>query len=316
MDKLSAYQTLYTVLTTLCKLLAPVVPFFTESMYQNLVKSFDTKAPESVHHCDYPQANSTMTDEKLSTEMEALLRIVSLGSAARNTAKMKVRQPLAELKVQPADEADRSAVLRFADQIKEELNVKKVSVHDNKRGKDPLAFAEIKANLKSLGAKAGPKLQQVKKIVETQLPNINELNRGEIPEVIIEVDGVSFSITTADYTRNYRGPENWTVALDKNETVVAIDTRLTKELKQEGLAREVIRQVQEFRKKSDLQMEDRIALHLATSSQDLSDAIATFKDYIANETLTKEWPVSPLPDGFSTEVKAEGMGLTLSLKKL
>src|SRR5262249_25024439 len=110
-DKQAAYQTLYTVLTTLCKLLAPIVPFFTEVMYQNLVRGIDSTAPESVHHCDYPQSDAALIDEELSNQIDALLRIVSLGSAARNVAKIKVRQPLAELKVQPHDESDRQAVL-------------------------------------------------------------------------------------------------------------------------------------------------------------------------------------------------------------
>lgn len=250
-------------------------------------------------------------DEKLSNEMDALLRIVSLGSAARNTAKMKVRQPLAELKVQPADEADRSAVLRFADQIKEELNIKQVSLHE---GSKPLLTMEIKTNLKSLGPKAGAKLQEVKKLIEAGPPEILAIASGASPSHDYTLGDMVITITAADLLSTPKGNEGWIGVVDKN-TQVAIDTRLTKELKQEGLAREVIRQIQEFRKKSDLQMEDRITLVLTTDAADLNEAIFTFKDYIASETLTKEWPATLPGDAFSTEVKAEGMGLRISLKK-
>src|SRR5205823_2344294 len=121
-DKLAAYQTLYTVLVTLTKLIAPVVPFLAEEMHQNLRLAAE---PESVHLCDYPKNDDSLIDARLSADMAALLRLVTLGSAARNMVKIKVRQPLAELQVQPGTEADRRAVARFADQIAEELNIKR-----------------------------------------------------------------------------------------------------------------------------------------------------------------------------------------------
>ncbi|MBL8824783.1 MAG: isoleucine--tRNA ligase [Planctomycetia bacterium] len=333
MDKLSAYQTLYTVLVTLTKLMAPIVPFFTEAMYQNLVLSplspggrgaGGEGAAESVHHCNYPQPDSTLMDETLSKEMDALLRIVSLGSAARNTAKIKVRQPLAELKVQPADEADASAVKRFAEQIKEELNVKRVSLHgsfDNTEklhlpeGEGILLTMRIKANLKSLGPKAGAKLQEAKIIIESGSAELFAVASGGLDSHTLTIDGLQLIVTKDDMSLTMIGAEGWVGVVDKL-TMLAIDTRLTKELKEEGLAREVIRQVQDLRKKSDLQMEDRIALVLQSAAPELNEAIATFKDYIASETLTKEWPAMLPADAFTTEVKAEGMGLTISLKKM
>src|SRR5207249_207455 len=121
----------------------PVVPFLAEEMYQNLRTDGD---PASVHLCDYPRADKDLIDEQLSTDMVALLRLVTLGSAARNAARIKVRQPLAELRVKPGSDADRRAVQRFADQICEELNVKRVVLHES----GPLLSAEVKANLKTL----------------------------------------------------------------------------------------------------------------------------------------------------------------------
>src|SRR6266536_5553652 len=122
----AAYQTLYTVLTTLVKLCAPVIPFLTEAMYQNLKKPGD---PESIHLCDYPVADESFIDEELSRDMDALLRLVSLGLAARNAGRIKVRQPLAELKVLPLRDEARRTVERFADMCADELNVKKVTLH-------------------------------------------------------------------------------------------------------------------------------------------------------------------------------------------
>src|SRR5262249_49292573 len=131
-DKLAAYQTLYTVLVTLSKLMAPVIPFLAEVMYQNLVRRGGERTPGelSVHHCDYPHPEEDLIDAELSADMAALLRLVSLGAAARNSLKIKVRQPLAEMRVLPADDRGRRAVTRFAEQIREELNVKKVTLHD------------------------------------------------------------------------------------------------------------------------------------------------------------------------------------------
>src|SRR5262249_734891 len=127
-DKLAAYQTLYTVLTTLTKLFAPVMPFLTETMYGNLkpARSASKAWPNSVHLCDYPEADESLIDEDLSADMEALLRLVSLGSAARNTVKIKRRQPLAEMTVLSADKRVYTSLERFRDQIEEELNIKRV----------------------------------------------------------------------------------------------------------------------------------------------------------------------------------------------
>src|SRR5262249_41569630 len=144
-DKWAAYQTLYSVLTTLVKLFAPIMPFLSEAMYQNLVVK-GIGAGTSVHLCDFPEVDERLIDAELSADMDALLRLVSGGSAARNSAKIKVRQPLAEMKVQPADERDRRAVARFADQICEELNVKKVTLHEPRLG--PLLRYETKPNMK------------------------------------------------------------------------------------------------------------------------------------------------------------------------
>src|SRR5262249_33785612 len=154
------YQTLYAVLVTVTRLIAPVVPFIAESIYQNLVaKAGAPGAKESVHHEAYPVADNTLLDAQLSNDIDALLRIVSLGRASRNVVKVKVGQALAELKVQPGDDADRRAVDRFAAEICDELNIKNVTLHDGANG--PLLRYEVKPNPKSLGPKFNQRLKDV-----------------------------------------------------------------------------------------------------------------------------------------------------------
>src|SRR5262249_39102695 len=160
------YQTLYTVLLTLTKLFAPIVPFLTETIYQNLRTEVQ---PESIHLCDFPTVDEALIDEELSDEMNCLLSLVSLGLAARNSVKIKVRQPRAELKVQAgADSEERAAVERFGDQLREELNVKAVSLHDPEWG--PLLTPDVKPNMKTLGPKFGARLKDAVAAIATADP--------------------------------------------------------------------------------------------------------------------------------------------------
>jgi isoleucyl-tRNA synthetase len=312
-DKLAAYQTLYTVLTTLCRLFAPIMPFLMEEMYQNLVAKPEGKTDGSVHLLPYPEMDAKQVDADLSADMRATLRLVSLGSAARNTVKIKVRQPLAELKVQSADERDRRAVERFADQITEELNIKRAVLQDAKAGS--LARFEVKANLKTLGPKLGPRLKEVQAALA-------QADAGQLASQLkakgsVELSAPSGSVVLAaeDVQITPKGPEGWAVVTDK-ETVVAIDTRITEDLKLEGLAREVVRYVQNLRKDAGLEMEDRIALHHKTDSPQLQQAIQKHKDYIMAETLTVKWSNEPLGDGAAkVEAKIEGQLLQVELRK-
>ncbi|MFO0879226.1 MAG: class I tRNA ligase family protein [Gemmataceae bacterium] len=305
-DKQAAYQTLYQVLVTLARLLAPVQPFFSEAMHQNLVVKGAGGGPASIHLCDYPAVDVSLVDEKLSADMESLLRLVSLGSAARNAVKIKVRQPLAELKVQPANEADRRAIERFGDQLVEELNVKRVSLHEGAA----LLTQEVKANPKTLGPKLGAHLKAC-------LPKHDTVEAASqllasLPLKLTRPDGVEVELVREDFFITTRGAEGWSGVLDRG-TQVAIDARITPELAAEGMARDVIRQVQELRKQSGLEMEDRITLYLATASDLLQTAIEAHREYIAGETLTSAWANSL--QGKSVHVKVEGNELTIALQK-
>ena len=311
-DKLAAYQTLYAVLTTLAKLFAPIMPFLSEVIYQNHV-AHTASSPESVHLCDYPDADDELIDADLSADMEALLRIVSLGSAARNSVKIKVRQTLAELKIQPADDRDRRAVERFADQIREELNVKKISLHDQSNG--PLLTQVVKPNMKTLGPKFGPRLKEIQTALGALLPDqAAKFQAGRSVE--LTCPNGSVALEAGDVVVQLTAPGGWAGVADKG-TQVLIDTRITEELAAEGMARDVVRQVQELRKQSRLEMEDRIVLYLGTDSPKLNAAIATHKAYICAETLCTQWETYPLTGTFhQTIVKIEGQALTIQLRKV
>jgi isoleucyl-tRNA synthetase len=305
-DKQAAYQTLYTVLLTLAKLCAPVIPFLTETIYQNLKKAGD---PASVHLCAYPTVDEALIDEPLSADMDALLRLVSLARAARDGAKINVRKPLAELKVQPGSDAERRAVERFPDQICEELNVKKVTLHDAANG--PLLSQEVKANMKTLGPKFGPRLKDVQTAIAGAPAAMlaAQVQAGQPFEL------AGFTLDPADLIVTLKGPDGWAGIADRG-TQVLIDTRITEDLAREGMARDIVRQIQELRKKANLEMEDRITLRLATDAANLRQAIDAHRDYIANETLTITWASQPLNgECHRASVKVDGQPLTIELAK-
>ncbi len=308
-DKLAAYQTLYTALMTLTKLCAPIVPFLSETMYQNLLPG--GAGPASVHLCEYPSVDES--DAELSADMEALLRLVSLGLSARQTAKIKVRQPLAEMRVQPGSDRDRRAVERFGDQICDELNVKKVSLHEPSAG--PLLLLQVKPNLRTLGPKFGARLQEVVAALAA-VPSADVAARAAAGEPI-ELAAPSGAVTLepTDVVVQHGGPEGWAGVADR-ATQVAVDTRITPALSREGMAREVVRHVQEQRKNAELQIEDRIVLYLGTASEVLRQAIEEHRSYIAAETLTAQWSPTALEgEAHRVSVKVDGHELTIQLRR-
>ena len=307
-DKLAAYQTLHQVLLTFTKLLAPIMPFLAEKIYRNLVDAGD----HSIHLEDYPAPDAKMIDEVLSEDMEALLHLVTLGSASRNTVKIKVRQPLAELRVLPGNDADRRAILRFADQLCEELNLKKASLHDASAG--PLLVPEIKANAKNLGPRFGQRLKDVQQAILKADP-LELLKKAQTGAPFQQAHGAeTFDLEPADLFISLKAQEGWTGVADR-DTQVALDTRITEVLALEGMARDIIRQVQDLRKKSGLEMEDRIILHLETPSELLGKSIAGHRDYIASETLVLNYSATAPTDAQVAQVKIETHELTITLKK-
>jgi isoleucyl-tRNA synthetase len=279
-DKQAAYESLYQVLTTLVRLLAPFVPFVTEVIYQNLVRSIDRQAPESVHHTDWPKVNETVLDEELNRDMALVKQLVSLGHAARNHAGRKVRQPLAEAAFSVPLHEQREVVIRYADLIADELNVKQVRLLDT--AAEAVDF-RLNPLPKQLGQKYGAGFPAIRKaLLELEAePAALRLQAGhsielESPQGLIEVhpDEVEVRIE----------PHAGLSAAADGAYLAALQTELTPELAAEGLAREVVRRVQELRKQQDLQIDDHIVLRLA-ASQELRQAIEDYRTYIMNETL-------------------------------
>jgi isoleucyl-tRNA synthetase len=312
-DKLAAYQTLYTLLTTLTRLFAPVMPFLTEVMYQNLEGSEQPEEGSSIHLRDFPQGDESLIDRELSADMGAVLRLVSLGSAARNSMRIKVRQPLAEIKIQPANESERHAVERFAEQIIDELNLKKVTLHDGAQG--PLLWYDVSPNLKTLGPKFGERVKELRAALNALDPIsvVQKLQAGNRIELACASGTVV--LDESDVLIKTKAPDGW-AGLGDHGTQLLLDVRVTEELAREGMAREVVRHVQELRKKSGLEMEDRIALRFATESSALQQAIEIHRSYISAETLAIEWAKGQL-DGntHTTDVRVDGQPLTIQLRK-
>ena len=239
-DKKAAYETLYTVLTTLCKLAAPFIPFMTESMYRNLA-SVQEGAPESVHLCDYPVCDESKIDQKLEAEMEEVAQAVTLGRACRNTANIKVRQALSTLYVKGSKLSDACAAL-----IRDELNVEKVEFIDDARA---FTSYQIKPQMKTVGPKYGKLLNAIKAHLAEVDGNafVDALERDGA--VKFDIDGNEVALTAEDCLISPAQKPGFVAETERDMTVV-IDTNLTPELIEKGFVREVISKLQTMRKEA------------------------------------------------------------------
>lgn len=288
-DKQAAYQTLYTALVTLSKLLAPAMPFLADEMYQNLVRSFSPEAAESVHLASWPEANPALIDEKLNRDMALVMRLASLGHAARAKANRKVRQPLAEAAFSVTNLSERQAVREYADLLEDELNVKKVRLLD--ASTEALAHS-IKPLPKQLGQKYGNKFPALQKAILAL--NAEEAAHAlAVGKLTFSLDGQTYEILPEEVEVKALAREGFAVA-EEGSYVAALVTELTPELVREGLAREFVRRAQEFRKTSGLNVADRIRLYLH-ASPNLQAAIEEHRETIMGETLALELHFTPSP---------------------
>jgi isoleucyl-tRNA synthetase len=279
-DKAAAYQTLYESLTTLARLLAPFTPFLAEAIYQNLVRSVDPNAPESVHLTDYPVSNPDRIDTSLSRDMDAVLEIVGVGHAARQEAAIKVRQPLPALFVHTREPAMFDSVLRLQDQILDELNVKSLQPME-----DPGQYVSytIRPNLRALGPRLGKQVNAVREALA-------ELDAGEV--VAIVRTGGDIRLNTAEggvtleandiLVDSVRLP-GYAAAQGPRSTVV-LDATLTPSLIEEGLARDFVRGVQDARKQASYQIDDTIEIRFVADPE-VWRAINAHREYVMTETL-------------------------------
>ena len=307
-DKLAAYATLHECLVTLAKLMAPFVPFLAEEVYGNLVRSFDADAPASVHLCDWPQAYASMIDGRLSEETRLVMRVASLGRAARAKASMKVRQPLAELLVAVSSTDEASALERMAPVLLDELNVKALRIVRDQA--DFLRY-EVRPNLKLLGQKYGKGVQEIQRALQS-MPEaqLGEIARAASAGQAVEVAGK----TLAPEELLVAGREREGFASAEEEGIVVIvSTELTPDLEREGLAREIVHRIQSLRKDAGFDIADRIRTWYEGDAS-LREAMSAFDRYVRDETLSLELSEGAAPEGAHVETAdVDGRPVTLGV---
>jgi len=288
-DKLSAYATLYEVLTTFSKMLAPVLPFFTETMYQNLVVAtgMDERDEKSVHFCDYPVEDASKIDRSLEAQVSVIRQVVKMGRALREKHKLKTRQPLRDVTVVTHDAQARAALLTHAELVEQELNVKEVRVVEDDSS---LCTLVIKANFKTLGKKMG---QRMKFAADA----ISQFGRAEWETLsnggALIVEGES--ITAEDVTVTRIASDD-VVVETSGALTVALETKLDQELMDEGLMREVVSQLQKLRKDSGFDVTDRVSVEFMTADAQLAGVLKKFDTHIASEILATNMRVSSQED--------------------
>jgi isoleucyl-tRNA synthetase len=311
-DKLAAYHTLYRVLVDLCKILAPVCPFMVEDMYQNLVRSVDDSAPESVHHCDYPQFDENLHSESLAGEMDMVADIVNKVLSIREVKQIRVRQPLGRLIIDPVDEKTSEIMSRFQNHILDELNIKQLVIEDISQ----YQTIKINPNHRSLGQKFKKDKQIVCDLLAQQSPLDIASDVKDGRDIFLEGEGKKFQLSPDDVEIEQEQVENMEFALESNFSL-ALDTTITDELRREGLARDIVRHIQQLRKDSGLKIQDRITVNWQSGDDVLRAAVDEHNDYICSETLCDTLATAESFDGNNTkDIKVGGASLKLAVSKV
>ena len=306
-DKIAAYMTLYHALVVTAKTAAPMIPFMAENIYQNLVRSIDKDAPESIHLCDFPTVDEARIDAALEADMEKLLNVVVLGRAARNGSGRKNRQPLACMYI----ESNEALGDEFIDIIKDELNVKAVSFKENLS--EFIAY-EFKPQLKTVGPKYGKQLGEIR----TALAEIDgAATKAELDDcgaIILNLPGGTVKLETEDLLISVSQKDGYYTAKDKGYTVV-LDIQLTDELIREGFIREIISKIQTMRKESGFEVMDHIEIYIAGNEKLIALLQEDF-DEVAASTLADQLHINETAPEFSKEWDINGEKVTLGVKKI
>ena len=304
-DKINAYMTLYTALVEICKTAAPMIPFMTEDIYQNLVRSIDANAPESIHLCDFPKVNEAHIDKELEENMDRVLKLVVMGRACRNTANIKNRQPIGQMYVK----ADFELSEFFDAIVADELNVKNVTFTQEVRDFTSYSF---KPQLKTVGPKYGKLLGGIKNVLSGLDGNaaMDELNANGC--LRFEVNGEEVVLNREDLLIDTAQMEGY-VSEDDNGITVVLDTNLSEELLEEGFVREIISKVQTMRKEADFEVMDKIVITYE-GSEKAETVFAKNADEIGAETLALEVKKAT-PAGYVKEWKINGEAVTLGVEK-
>ena len=278
-DKINAYMTLYTALVTICKAAAPMIPFMTEDIYQNLVRSNDANAPEGIHLCDFPVVNKDHIDKKLEEDMEDVLDAVVMGRACRNEAAIKNRQPISRMYIK----SDFTLSEFYQEIIEDELNVKEVVFTDDVRDFTSYTF---KPQLRTVGPKYGKQLGGIQKHLAALDGNaaMDELNADGALK--FDVDGVAVELTKDDLLIDMAQKEGY-VSQEDNKMTVVLDTNLTPELVEEGFVYEIISKIQTMRKESGFEVTDHIRVSINGNDR-LSEIARKNKDAISGKVLADE----------------------------
>ena len=313
--KESAYRTLYEVLTTLARLLAPLTPYLAEDIWRNLAAEVDAGAAESVHLAAWPVADASVIDEPLNREMQLVQRVASLGRSARSGAGIKVRQPLPSVSVAVRSAQDAEAVERHRDTIAEELNVKSVTLADATA--DARRYT-IKPNLRVLGPRIGPKIPVLRSALANLSPELAaQIAQAAEADQPIEIEGVQ--LQPGDLLIEVDTDSAADAASAEDERcAVQLSTELTADLVAEGKAREVINRIQALRRDSGLDPDDRISLQMASDDRGLNSAVSEFESLIAAETLATKISVDGADMQLAehhTEADIDGAAITLALDR-
>ena len=304
-DKINAYMTLYTALVTVAKTAAPMVPFMTEDIYQNLVRNVDASAPESIHLCDFPEVNEALIDRELEANMELVLQIVVAGRACRNTANIKNRQPIGRMYVK----ADFELPEFYQEIVEDELNVKTMEF-----AKDVSAFTSytFKPQLRTVGPKYGKLLGGIKQALGSIDGNKAMAELKETGLLTLDINGEKVELAEEDLLIDSAQTEGYVAVTDKNVTVV-LDTKLTDELIEEGFVREIISKVQTMRKEADFEVTDHIVLYM--EGNDKLKAIAEKNSEDIKKDVLAENIIFDSCDGYVKEWNINGEAVTMGVKK-
>ena len=320
-DKLSGYITLHTCLVTVAKLMAPLAPFVAEEMYQNLVCSVDSTAPDSIHLIDFPVADESLIDLPLMEATQLAMKVSSMGRAARSNEKIKVRQPLNAVKVLVRNDSEKDLLGPMIPQLIDELNVKTVTI-DAALGPDDLEFWNWASspNKATLGKKHGANGQSVADALSAMDPRAIFKSFGENGWVEMENPKESSEILHIDQEdveiiKTAKG--DGYAEVQEGPYVVAVETLLTPELAEEGLAREVVHRIQGMRRSADFDVIDRIVTYYQGPPEFAGVMQGAFSGYIRDETLSTDLvDGSPADDTATETVKVEGMEITLAVQRV
>ena len=305
-DKINAYMTLYHALVTIAKTAAPMIPFMTEDIYQNLVRSVGKDAPESIHLCDFPTVNEAWIDKDLEADMKELLEIVVLGRACRNTANIKNRQPIGTMYVK----AEKKMNEFYTDIIADELNVKEVKFADDVESFISYSF---KPQLRTVGPKYG-KLRGGIRQALTDINGTAAMNELRTNGVLkLDINGNNVELTEEDLLIETAQTEGY-VSESDGETSVVLDTNLTPELIEEGFVREIISKIQTMRKEAGFEVMDKIVVY-AHGNDKIQDVMKAHEDEIKSEVLADEMVLGET-DGYVKEWNINKEAVTMGVKKL